>query len=165
MSNVSIEDIQRTISQLGEGERRDVEIEIAVGRFASDKMTVRRLIDWIPEAFGMVLLPHVGDVVLPTTFSARAKDGTWKHFAFDREPIFGLTLPIAAEMYHDGRRAAFAQIAKRSSSIVVANKALNAGQSLDGAVLGGPAMIGIPAEFYDAKAKPAATSFWRKLVG
>ena len=165
MQNVPIADFQRTIALLGEGERRDTEIEIGVARFAADKLTARRLIDWIPEAFGMVLLPHVGDVVLPTTFSALAKDGTWKQFAFDREPIFGLTLPIAAEMYHDGRRAVFAQIAKRSSSIVAANKALNAGQSLDGAVLGGPAMIGIPAEFYDVKAKPAATSFWRKLVG
>ena len=165
MLTVSREDIQRTISQLGEGERRDTEIEIAVRRFAPDPVTLRRLIDWIPEAFGMVLLPHVGEVVLPTTFSARAKDGTWKQFSFDREPIFGLTLPIATEMYHDGRRAIFSKIAQRSSLVVIANKALNAGKSLDGAQVGGPAMLGIPAEFYEMQLKPTGKSFWKKLVG
>jgi hypothetical protein len=165
MPNASTEDIQRAISQLSEGDRRDLEIEIAIGRFASDKMTVRRLIDWIPEAFGYVLLPHVGDVTLPTTFSARAKDGTWKDFSFDREPIFGETVKIASAMYRDGPRTVFFNVAKRSSMVAAANKALNDGQSLGGATMSGPAMIGIPAEFYDAKARPAATSFWKKLVG
>ena len=165
MLNVSTEDIQRAISQLGEGDRRDLEIEIAIGRFASDKMTVRRLIDWIPEAFGYVLLPHVGDVTLPATFSAKARDGTWKEFSFDREPIFGETVKLASAMYRDGPRTVFSNVAKRSYMVDAVNKALNAGDSLAGATMGGPKMLGIPAEFYDAGARPAATSFWRKLVG
>ena len=165
MFNVTDELLQRAISLLGEGERRDAEILVSVARLVPDKLTAHRLIDWIPEAFGMVLLPHVGEVVLPTTFSARAKDGTWKQFSFDREPIFGLTLPIATEMYHDGRRAIFSKIAQRSSLVVIANKALNAGKSLDGAQVGGPAMLGIPAEFYEMQLKPTGKSFWKKLVG
>ena len=165
MLNVSTEDIQRAISQLGEGERRDLEIEIAIGRFASDKMTVRRLIDWIPEAFGYVLLPHVGDVDLPATFSAKAKDGTWKEFPFDREPIFGEAVKIASAMYRDGPRTVFSNVAKRSCMVDAVNKALNAGAPIAGARMSGPKMLGIPAEFYDVKAKSAATSFWRKLVG
>ena len=165
MLNVPLADLQRTISLLGEGERRDVEIEIGVARFAADKLTVRRLVDWIPEAFGYVLLPHVADMVLPKTFSARAKDGTWHEFAFDREPIFAAAVKLGNDMYRDGPRTVFSNVAKRSSVIAVVNKALNDGASLSGATISGPAMIGIPAEFYDVKAKPTATSFWRKLVG
>jgi hypothetical protein len=165
MLNVSTEDIQRAIAQLGEGERRDLEIEIAVGRFASDKLTVRRLVDWIPEAFGYVLLPNVGDVTLPTTFSAKARDGTWKDFSFDREPIFAEAVKIASAMYRDGPRTVFSNVARRSTMVDAANQALNAGESLAGVRMAGPKMHGVPAEFYDLKAKPAATSFWKKLVG
>jgi hypothetical protein len=165
MLNVSREDIQRTISQLGEGERRDTEIEIAVRRFAPDPVTLRRLIDWIPEAFGYVLLPHVADLVLPTTFTARAKDGSWKTFSFDREPIFAEAVKIATDMYRDNPRGVFSHVAKRSLMVDAVNKALDGGRSLTGATIAGPAMAGIPAEFYDAQAKPAPTSFWRKLVG
>jgi hypothetical protein len=165
MLNVSVEDIQRTISQLGEGERRDTEIEIAVRRFASDPVTLRRLIDWIPEAFGYVLLPHVADLTLPTGFTAKARDGTWKEFSFDREPVFGQAVTLAAAMYRDGPRTVFSAVAKRSMMVTAANQALNDGASLTGVNFAGPAMAGIPAEFYDVKAKPAATSFWKKLVG
>ncbi len=165
MLNVPDEFLQRTISLLGEGERRDVEIDIGVARFAPDKLTVRRLVDWIPEAFGYVLMPHVADMTLPTTFSAKAKDGTWKEFSLDREPIFGEAVKIASAMYRDGPRTVFSNVAKRSCLVDAVNKALNAGDSLAGAKMGGPKMLGIPAEFYDLKAKPAATSFWKKLVG
>jgi hypothetical protein len=165
MRNVSVEDIQRTISQLGEGDRRATEIEIAVRRFANDPLTVRRLVDWVPEAFGYVLLPHVADLVLPGTFTAKAKDGTWKEFAFDREPVFGLAVTLAADMYRDGPRTVFSAVAKRSTMVSAANQALSDGVKLSGVKFAGPAMAGIPAEFYDPKARPAATSFWKKLVG
>ncbi len=164
MFTVSPESLQRTISLLGEGERREMEIEIAVARFADDKLTARRLIDWTPEAFGYVLLPHVADMTLPTTFTAKTRDGEWKAFAFDREPLFADAVRVATEMYRDGPRGVFSAIAKRSSMVAAVNKALSDGQSLTGATLPGPAMAGIPAEFYDPKAKPAP-SFWRKLVG
>src|ERR1700760_1442149 len=149
MLNVPLESLQRTIPLLGEGERRDMEIEIAVTRFAPDKLAMRRLIDWIPEAFGIVLLPHVADLVLPTTFTARAKDGTWKAFAFDREPIFAQAVTLATEMYRDNPRGLFSHVARRSTMVGVVNQALDAGQSLTGATIAGPAMNGIPAEFYE----------------
>ena len=165
MHKVPPEFIQRTISLLGEGERRAVEIDIGVARFAPDKLTVRRLVDWIPEAFGYVLLPHVADLVLPRTFTAQAKDGTWQEFGFDREPIFAEATKIATDMYRDGPRAVFSNVAKRSTMLDAVNSTLNAGKSVRGIVVTGPALSGIPAEFYDVKAKPAATSLWRKLVG
>ena len=165
MLNVSDEDIQRTISQLGEGDRRDTEIEIAVRRFAPDPLVMRRLIDWVPEAFGFVLLPHVADIVLPTTFQARAKDGTWKEFAFDREPIFGQAVTIAAAMYKENPRGVFSAVAKRSAMVQTVNATLNDGRKVDGTKVAGPAMANVPAEFYDSKPKSGSTSFWRKLVG
>ena len=164
MLTITTEQVHRTVAILGEGDRRDTEIEIAVARFAPDRMTVHRLIDWIPEAFGIVLLPHVADVILPTTFSAQASDGTWKEFAFEREPIFAEAVRIAMEMYDGGPRSAFSHIAKRSAVIDSVNTALNAGKSLAGAKVSGPALLGIPAELYEDP-KPKATSYWRKLIG
>lgn len=164
MLTVPEEHLQRTILQLGEGDRRDTEIEIAVDRYAADKLATKRLIAWIPEAFGVVLLPHVADMTLPTTFTAKASDGTWKEFAFDREPIFADAVRVATDMYRDGPRSVFSNVARRSTMVATVNAALNAGQSVAGAKIAGPAIAGIPAEFYERKAK-AATSFWRKLVG
>jgi len=167
MHNIPAELIQRTISLLGEGERRDTEIEIGVARFAPDRLAQRRLIDWIPEAFGYALLPHVGDLSLPTTFSAKAKDGTWREFPFDREPVFAQAVQIANEMYRDNPRGVFSAVAKRSAMLAPVNDLLNEGRSVTGVKVAGPTMAGIPAEFYDpgVKAAKPATSFWKKLVG
>ena len=165
MLNAPDEDIQRTISQLGEGDRRDTEIEIAVRRFAANPLTARRLIDWVPEAFGYVLLPHVADLTLPTTFTARAKDGTWKEFGFDREPIFGKAVTIAAAMYKDNPRGVFSAVAKRSTLVQAVNQTLGEGGKVDGTKVAGPALAGVPAEFYEPRPKSSPTSLWRKLIG
>ena len=167
MHNISAELIQRTIALLGEGERRDTEIEIGVARFAPDKLAQRRLIAWTPEAFGYVLLPHVGEMTLPTTFTAKTKDGAWREFGFDREPIFALAVQIANQMYRDNPRGVFSAVAKRSAMLAPVNDLLNAGRSVKGVTVAGPIMAAIPAEFYDpgVKAAKPATSFWKKLVG
>ncbi len=164
MQTVPTEHLQRAIAILGEGERRDTEIDIAITRFAPERMTLRRLVDCIPEAFGLVLLPNVADVILPTTFTARAADGTAKEFALEREPIFEDTMRIAREMYANGQRAVFANVTKRSGLVAMVNQALDSGTSLDGVRIPGPTLASVPAEFYDVKPK-AATSFWKKLVG
>ncbi len=164
MQPVPLEHLQRTISILGDGDRRDTEVDIAVGRFAADRMTVRRLVDWIPEAFGFVLLPYVADVVLPTTFSVKAADGRWKHFVFEREPLFADAVQLGAAMYREDPRGMFSHIARRSSVISAVNESLDTGASLTGAKVSGPALLGVPAEFYE-EPKAKAGSFWRKLVG
>ena len=164
MFNVTDELLQRAISLLGEGERRDAEILVSVARLVPDKLTAHRLIDWIPEAFGYVLLPHVGDLRLPAAFTARAKDGGWREFSFDREPIFAQTVAIATAMYADNPRGVFSLVAKRSTMVQAVNAVLNEGRSAKGIAVAGPAIAGVPAEFYDARPK-AAGGFWRKLVG
>lgn len=167
MHTISAELIQRTIALLGEGERRDTEIEIGVARFAPDKLAARRLIDWIPEAFGYALLPHVGEMTLPTTFTAKAKDGTWREFAFDREPVFGQAVQVANQMYRDNPRGVFSAVAKRSTMLAPVNDLLNTGRSVKGVKVDGPVIAAIPAEFYDpgVKAAKPAGGFLRKLLG
>jgi hypothetical protein len=151
--------IHKTIAILAIGGTAEAKVEADVATFATDKMVARRLIDWIPEAFGIVLASHIGKIHLPATFSARSSDGQWKQFEFKAEPIFVEALRIATDMYHSGDRSAFGNIAKRSSMVDVVNKALNAGDSIDGAMLSGPALIGVPAEVYEVKATP----IWRRL--
>jgi hypothetical protein len=160
MLTVQTEAIHKAIAILGVEGISESGVESDIASFAEDKMVARRLIDWIPEAFGIVLASHIGKINLPNTFSARSHSGEWKHFEFKAEPIFAESLRIAADMYHSGNRPTFATIAKRSSMLDVINNALNAGESIDGATLSGPALIGIPAEVYETKSK----SLWQRLL-
>jgi hypothetical protein len=159
MLAVPADAIHKAIGALGVEGIAESTFEATIAPFAKDKMVARRLFVWIPESFGIVLVSHIGRINLPATFSARSSDGQWKQFEFKVEPIFGEALRLAADMYHSGDRSAFGNIAKRSSMVDVVNKTLNAGKSIDGATLSGPALIGIPAELYEAKSR----SFWRRF--
>jgi hypothetical protein len=158
MRTIPIEHIHQAIAVLGSDGIAESEIEARVADFASDEISARRLIDWIPEAFAAILIPHVGNVNLPKTFTAKAKYGKWLEFEFTREPVFVNSLSIAMGMYHSDSRNAFANIVKRSAMVDAVNKALNAGDSIDGASLSGPALIGIPAEVYQMTPIP----FWQR---
>ena len=160
MLTVPTEAIRKAIAVLGIEGTPEGTVESDIASLAGDKMVARRLIDWIPEAFGIVLASHVGKINLPTTFSAQSHGGEWKHFEFKVEPIFVESLRIATDMYHSGDRPTFGNIAKRSSMVDVVNNALNAGESIDGATLSGPALIGIPAEVYEARSK----SLWQRFL-
>jgi hypothetical protein len=159
MHAVSPDLIQRTAAILGTDGITDEEIESKVFALAQDSMLARRLIDWIPEAFGIIFIPHMAKVNLPTTFSAKSKKGKWIEFNFSVEPIFEGAVRLGMEMYHSGPRNTFSSIVSRSSIIDAINRALNQGEPLDGATLSGPAFAGIPAEVYTPQAKP----LWRRL--
>ena len=103
----------------------------------------------------------MGKVSLPTEFSAKCSNGSWVSIPLKREPFFRCAIRVAQEMYHQGPRDAFATLATRSALLAVVNDALLAGKSLDGATLGSPAMIGIPAEVY---LSPPSPSFFARVV-
>jgi len=107
----------------------------------------------------MVLVSHMDTVTLPMTFQAMNRRGIWVEFDLDVEPIFQSAIRLATQMYHDGPRHIFANIASRSAVLGVVNRALQDGESLNGAILSGPALVGIPAETYVAP----TPSIWRKL--
>ncbi len=159
MKPIAPEIVERAVQILGtEGiSEDDIEAQIAV--LVSDPMEARRLIDWIPEAFGIVLVAHLGDLVLPKQFSALNAKGKEQLFPFTSEPIFLLALQMAQVAYHNGPSKSFQNVAFRSSTVRSVDNLLSAGGSLDGAVCSGPALIGIPAEVYSAHTKP----FWRRL--
>jgi hypothetical protein len=158
MKSISDDVVSNAIRILGSDGISEDEIEAQVAALVSDPMEARRLVDWIPEAFGMVLVSHLGKPVLPNTFSAKDVQGKWKSFPITCEPIFVSALVVAQRIFHDGPRALHQNIAMRSSIANTANNALNAGVSIDGAVFSGPALIGIPAEVY-----PKQPSFWQRL--
>lgn len=151
--------LKQAISIIGRNGVSDDEIEDEILTLVRDRMVARRLIDWVPEVFGIVLVSHLGNIILPRTFSARNKRGDWVEFKFEAEPIVQAVAGLAVEMYHGGPRDVFGNIALRSSSADAANRALNAGDALDGASLSGPALIGVPAETY----LPPVQPFWRRL--
>lgn len=63
-------------------------------------MTARRVLDWFPEIFGLVFLPHLGKVVLPTQFSARNAHDQWMSFDIKVEPLLDPLLRLGATLYH-----------------------------------------------------------------
>ena len=151
--------IQQVSAIIGEDGISDDEIERRVAKISADPLLSRRLIDWIPEAFGMVLASHIEKVELPSTFSARNRRGEWVLFEFDVEPIFALAIQFGVDLYHSGPREEFANVALRSSVMSVVNKALGEHGSIKGGRLSGPAMIGVRAETYISARK----SIWARL--
>lgn len=156
----SEQQIRQTIAVMGRDGISDADLETEVGALLGESMLARRMLDWLPEIFGMVLVAHMeDDITLPKTFSAQNWRGDWVEMEFDVEPLFQPTLCIAMEMYHSGPREAFGNIAMRSAAVSAVSRALEQNQSLDGASLSGPALIGVPAEIYLPRPRP----FWRRL--
>lgn len=159
--------LEATIEILGtEGITQDV-IDTQVGALVADPMEARRLIDWIPEAFGLVLIAHLGKPVMPTRFCARNAKGVDLLFPFSCEPIFVAALPLAQKIFHGGPRFIFQNVSFRSATLDAANKMLNAGISLDGAVISCPVLLGIPAEVYPAQPEHfflRLMPLWKRLL-
>lgn len=162
MTPIPDETVRAAISIIGTSDIDDKQIERDVRALVSDDMTARRLIDWIPEAFGIVLISHISNKIgLPKTFSAKTAAGKWIQLPLEIEPIFVTALQVAQTMFHEGPNDVFKNVSLRSSMINVVNSALKSGVSLDGGCISGPALIGIPAEVYPSPPK----SFWRRLFG
>ena len=159
MTPIPDETIQKAISIMGATGITEEDMESQVLALAPDAMTARRLIDWITEAFGFVLVAHINaKIILPTTFMARRANDQWVSLQFEVEPIFGTALKMAQHIFHNGPSDLFQTIALRSSMVNTINNALNSSADLDGAVMSPTALLGIPAEVYPSPPKP----WWRK---
>lgn len=143
--------VASAIEVFGQGERTDSAIEDDMLALAGHPLTARRLVDVIPEAFGLVLVAHIPNCAgmeLPRTFSARTADGEWRSIPCELEPLFALAAVAATRMYHDGPRDRFRAIATRASIVNAVSQALDQVDSLEGASMAGPAFNGLPAELY-----------------
>jgi len=164
MLSVSPELIDQSILIMGRSGIVQEEIESEVLMIAGDKMVARRLIDCIQEAFGLVLVSHISsELVLPTTFSAKTENGDWLWFKWSVEPVFIAAFAAGLRIYHNGPRDVFQNIAVRSAMLNTVNNLLNSGGKIEGAVLSGPVMLGIPAEIYPKPKKSLLDRFfaWR----
>lgn len=159
MEAVSKETLIAAIEILGMDNIDDDEIDVRISKLVDEPITVRRLADWPPEAFGLVLISHEWNVNLPTTFTALDARKRSVEFTFDREPIFAESVTIAQDMYHNGPRDTFKAVSLRSAMLNTVNNALNSGVDIDGGTLSGPSLIGIPAEVYQLPKR----SFWQKI--
>jgi len=160
---VSPEVLAAAIEILGTTGISKEETENRMRAIADDPMQARRLIDFIPEAFGLVLLAHNGKPIWPTKFSALDTKGESRSFPLAVEPIFDSAIEAAQSMFHEDRPECFQNIACRSAIMGAANNLLKAGGSIDGAVVSGPALLGIPAEIYPEQKTPWLTRVARKL--
>lgn len=141
-------DLDKVIELIGSSSLTEDDIERQVLALLGDSEIARRAIDWIPEAFALVVVDHMAKVKLPTTFSAKGRDGVWHQIPLSAEPIFTQAVHKATETFHQGPRDLFVAIARRSGVLGSVNQALSGGHDIDGATLSGPALIGIPAETY-----------------
>ena len=123
--------------------------EASAVALVGDKDLARRALDWLPEAFGIVLVTHMElGITLPKTFMARNLAGEWIEFSLDRDPIFTDSLKLAAIVFHNGPREVFSALATASSVASVINKALGSGVSLAGGIMQPIRMFGLSAEDY-----------------
>ena len=153
MEALSPDLIYQAVKLLGAEPDADDAVEAQVRALVGDDLTVRRLADVVPEAFGLVLashLPGAENMTLPDTFCAQDENGEWVEFPLRREPIFIVAADIAQHTFHNGPRALMKNLADRSSLLSAINKGLNAGGSLDGTTLGPPSFFGLPASLYQA---------------
>ena len=133
---------------LGDASRSDEDVERLVLAVAKSHVLARRLIDWLPEVFALVLIGHSWKVGLPKHFTVRNSLGEWEAVAFKDEPIVAVALCLATHVYHNGPRDQFKRIVSRSALLNTINNALNSGANIEGAQLGDLKMFGIGAEVY-----------------
>lgn len=113
-----------------------------------DPITVRRLADCIPEAFGLVLISQIGTMHDQGLFGARNAQGKVSWAKRSIEPVFALAKTVAQKLCVNGQHDVFSRISLRSAAVNSINDLLNAGGKVDGTVYSGPVSLGIPAEIY-----------------
>ncbi|MCC7702268.1 hypothetical protein IGS59_08470 [Janthinobacterium sp. GW460P] len=158
MEALSSDLIYQAVKILGAQPGVSDETEDQLRALVRDDITVRRLADVIPEAFGLVLashLPGADKMVLPDTFCAQDEDGEWEPFAMRCEPIFVVAANIAQHTFHNGPRALLKNLSEQSSLLSAISQALYKTDTLDGTTVGPPSFFGLPATLYRPAASPA----------
>ncbi|WP_353926723.1 hypothetical protein [Pseudomonas sp.] len=138
------------IQLLGNPAIGDQQMEQSMLALAGQPGLAQRLLDVIPEGFGLILAAHIagGDKLqLPTTFSVKDALDNWVEIPLRDEPIFAFAVQAAQHIFHHGPRSVFQTVTDRSATVATINNALNAGGSLVDAKLG-LSLLNIPAETY-----------------
>lgn len=103
--------VRLTAKLLADADRSDQVLEQKVLALTNDAVLSRRMIDWIPEIYALVLATHAWNLRVPNTLRAKNRNGAWEDFAFDREPCVPSDFKLATQHYHSGEREAFGRVA------------------------------------------------------
>ena len=128
------------------------ELESEAFAMLGNQMLARRVLDFVPEAFGAMLIGHIPGMItrLPRTFSVCAADGEWRELPLSEEPVFAQAVQLAMRLAHHGDSEVFEVVSKRSSLFNLVNKSLSAGKEPKDVGMPALAFMGIPAELYEA---------------
>ena len=143
MDTLSQDQLKLIASLVADRTLTELERESRAHSIAGSQELAQRALDWLPEAFGLVALGRIEGLDLPTTFSAKSRDGTWHEFPLSAEPLFAQATDLARDP-----EVLFKAVAEKSSCVNAVDNALNSGVSVQGAKVSGPALVGIPAEAY-----------------
>lgn len=119
-----------------------------VSTLVGELTLAKRAMEWLPEAFGYIVVSRIPGVMLPKTFHVKDADGAWYELPFEVEPLAREAIALGAEVSDSGLADVFAKIALRSSILMAVNSALNSGAEISGCRISGPAFIGLSAEIY-----------------
>lgn len=144
--------LKRAIDLIGQDGLSDDDIQQRILALVQEPVLAQRLIAWLPEAFGLVLISGMDGVDPPAAFTARDRRGRWREFAFDAEPLLPMALVLANEMFVAGPRFSFGRIAQRSAMVAAVSQVLQQDGSLHGARICGPALANVEAEVYTSAA-------------
>jgi hypothetical protein len=136
---------------LGAQEHIGEQVLQRVDDLVAQPITAQRLIDVIPEAFGLVLIsrmPETRNTLVPSTFLAMDKIGEWSELRMSFEPIFEMALAKARHTFDHGPRTTVENNCNRSVLISALSAALDANALLDGAAFAPPAFADLPASLY-----------------
>ncbi|MHB1059114.1 MAG: hypothetical protein ACYC0F_14645 [Rhodanobacter sp.] len=126
----------------------DAETWQLISSLTGEQSLATRIVEWLPEAFGYVLISRIPGVVLPTTFNVKDANGAWHELPFTAEPLTREAIELGVEAIDSGSGDVFAKISLRSSIVAAVNSALNAGADISEATISGPAFVNLPAEIY-----------------
>lgn len=145
--------VRITASILASPDLNEDEIEQKVLELSNDALLARRLIDWIPEIFGYVMILRGYEISPPDKFFAKNKSGEWEAFEFKLEPCLEPAFRLASELFYAEDKEAFNRIFCLSSTFGLLKQVLEAGGEVKDTEFKALTMVGIPAEFYRSKKK------------
>jgi len=125
----------------------DSEIELRLADGGYTPLEVKRLMAFVPLAFGRPILEQLGVSHFVESVSAKDRNGKWIQVPLASQDVYQAALTLAREHLRVGvmDHELFKVLALRCSQLDAASKALNAGANIKGATVAA-ALLGISAE-------------------
>lgn len=117
MRSINASQVVAVAEILGQAGLDAIAKTVAVEQLLQSKKLALRAVACIPEAFGAMVVAHMGKAGLPARFKAKNSRGVWREFPLIDEPIYGEALLVAATLYHNGPKVLFAPVAPQKRHV------------------------------------------------